>query len=312
MFHSKQIPSFFLISFFIGVLTACVPQGPPPEVEEIIVSPGTEILTGGNASLIMNASGVDLTFEWTVTRGSLSSADAPSIIYTAPDTPGADTVTVKITTNGQTVVRSTTFNVVEPPTPTFTPSPSPTSTPTPSETPTPTETLTPTLTPLPPLTVADFDLCNKFNNLNGEMGGAYEDENTPELVETYPEETDRGCIAQLEYDLQNWAAFWLMLEGADLSQYKTLKYDIKADPSVGIPGGFKMEIKGMGKCVVTYVSDITRSWQTKSIELIKFERGDCGDLLESFEHVEELTFVFDLEKSGSRGIVFLDNIRFEP
>ena len=311
MFHTKQIPSFFLISFFIGLLTACSQQA-PPEVEEISVNPGTEIFTGGNASLIMNASGVDLTFEWTVSRGSLSSTDGPSVIYTAPDIPGADTVTVKINSNRQSVVRSTTFNVVEPPTPTFTSSPSPTSTPTPSETPTPTETLTPTLTPLPILTVADFDQCNKTNNLNGEMGVAYLDASSPELVETYPEETGRGCIAQLEYDLQNWAAFWLMLVGADLSQYKTLKYDIKADPSVGIPGEFKMEIKGMGKCVVTYVSDITRSWQTKSLELIKFEKGDCGELLESFEHVEELTFVFDPERSGSSGIVFLDNIRFEP
>jgi hypothetical protein len=311
MFHTKQISSLFMISVFIGLLTACS-QPVPPEVEEISVNPGTEILTGGNASLIMNASGVDLTFEWTVSKGSLSSTDGPSVIYTAPDIPGADTVTVKITSNRQSVIRSTTFNVVEPSTPTVTPSPLPTSTPTPSETPTPTETLTPTLTPLPPLTVADFNLCNKSNNLNGEMGVAYLDANAPELVESYPEETGRGCIARLEYDLQNWAGFWLMLEGADLSQYITLKYDIKADPSVGIPDEFKMEIKGMGKCVVTYVSDITRSWQTKSVELIKFEKGDCGELLESFEHVEELTFVFDTERSGSTGIVFLDNIRFEP
>jgi hypothetical protein len=138
----------------VGLLGTCGPKPEPPVVSKINVQPSTTILEGESASLTITAAGTDLQSEWTAVRGSLSSPTTSSVIYTAPDSPGLDTVTVEVTSKGGSTVRSITFEVVPPPTPTPTPTATPTSTPTP--TPTPTATPTPTDTPLT-VGLSDFE-----------------------------------------------------------------------------------------------------------------------------------------------------------
>jgi hypothetical protein len=161
--------SLALASLLVG---ACGPSGEPPEVSNI-ESQLTEVLVGETVLFSIQASGAELEFEWTAARGTIKPQKAAAE-YTAPDTPGEDTVQVHVTSRGETVVRSLKFKVVAPtatpsppptdppaptstdtptPTPTGTPTPKPTGTPTPTTTdtpiPTPTDTPTPTPSPAP-------------------------------------------------------------------------------------------------------------------------------------------------------------------
>ncbi len=152
MFSRHQVVGLLVsFAFVVGLLGACGPKQEPPQVSEISVEHST-ILVGETASLLIQASGIDLQFKWTASRGSLSSATEPSVIYTAPDSSGPDTVTVEVTSKGGSTVRSITFQVI-------TPTPTPTNTPTPTFTPTATSTSTspatpteiPTATPIAPI-----------------------------------------------------------------------------------------------------------------------------------------------------------------
>lgn len=145
----KSMALLTSLVLMIGLLGACGPKPEPPVVSEISAQPSTTIQVGETAVLTVKASGTDLQFEWGANRGTLSSQTASSTIYTAPDSPGFDSVTVQVTSQGGSTVRSITFEVVAPPTPT--PIPTPTSMP--AETPTPAPTSAPTVmpTPVPPL-----------------------------------------------------------------------------------------------------------------------------------------------------------------
>jgi hypothetical protein len=133
-----------ILGFVVGLLGACR-SAEPPQIDDISVDPSPPIVVGEQATLIIRASGTDLQFNWTASKGSISSTTEPAVIYTAPDSPGLDTVTVKVTSKGGDEVRSITIEVVTPPpTSTLTPTHTPTSTPTPTHTPTPTYTPTPT------------------------------------------------------------------------------------------------------------------------------------------------------------------------
>lgn len=108
----KVIGPLVSLTFVLWLLGACGQTSEPPMVSEISVEPGTTILMDESASLTVRASGTDLQFKWTVSRGSLSSATAPSVLYTAPDSSGPDTVTVEVVSRGGTTVRSIAFEVI--------------------------------------------------------------------------------------------------------------------------------------------------------------------------------------------------------
>jgi hypothetical protein len=145
------------------------------------------------------------------------------------------------------------------------------------------------------------------------MGAAY---NPPgdSLVETYVQEAGRGCVARLEYQIQTWGAFWLKLQGIDLTPYSQLVFDVRADPAVGIPGQMKVELKRAGnkEVSIVYVSGITADWQTMSVKLADLGPTGYTTPVSSFAGMEELVFVFEASKSGAQGIVYLDNIIFRP
>lgn len=97
----------------LAAFTACgkAPET-PPQVGDIQVQPSKKIEAGGTASLTVTASGKDLRFKWSAGRGSVLSPTAPSVVYTAPATPGMDTVSVEVTGAGGTTVKNASFEVV--------------------------------------------------------------------------------------------------------------------------------------------------------------------------------------------------------
>lgn len=120
------------------LLTACNQASSAPVVGEITPQPSTTITTGEKASLTIPVSGSELKFEWSASRGTLLNSTQPAVIYTAPDSAGPDTVTVKVTYSGGEIIKNINFDVVEPPPPAATDTPVPTDTPIPTNTPTPT------------------------------------------------------------------------------------------------------------------------------------------------------------------------------
>ena len=164
--------------------------------------------------------------------------------------------------------------------------------------------------PVPPLVVADFDNCANSNNLGGAMGAAY---NPPDsLQESYPQEPNRGCVARLEYRISGWAGFWMKLQGADLSPFSTMVFDVRADPQLEIPGQIKLELKRPGEVSIKRVSGIATDWRTISAKLSDFGYAGYGKPVSAWQGMEEFVVVFEADKSGRQGVVLLDNVRFEP
>lgn len=131
---------------------------PPPPLVSLEVNPAlSELLPGQMVVLTLNISGQGYTIHWMAARGLLSAEDTPAVIYTAPDAPGADIVTVQVSNAGGVTTKSVSFNVVLPtstPTATSTPTEIPTLTPTPTHTVTHTPTPSDTYTPAPTATAS--------------------------------------------------------------------------------------------------------------------------------------------------------------
>ena len=164
----------------------------------------------------------------------------------------------------------------------------------------------------PPLVVADFDGCQSVNNLDGTMGAAY---NPPDsLIESYIEEPGRGCVARLDFDVDDWSAFWLILEDADIQPYQVLRFDVRADPEPGFTGQMKVELKRSqgAEIVLLYVADIGADWKTVRVDLDDFRPTGTNPSLATRKGVEDMVFVFESAKSGRQGVVYLDNVAFEP
>jgi hypothetical protein len=162
-----------------------------------------------------------------------------------------------------------------------------------------------------PLLVADFNNCKPENNLGGGMGTAY---NPPDyLLETYFKDDGHGCVVKLDYHITYWSSFWLKLQLIDLTPYKKLVFDIRSDPQ-DIPAEIKIELKRAVDMEVSiiYVSGISATWQTITIYLSDFGPTGYMPPISSFSDMEELVFTFEADHSGKSGVVYLDNITFEP
>ena len=165
--------------------------------------------------------------------------------------------------------------------------------------------------PPPTLVIADFDSCDEVTNHGGRMG-SFQGSPDDSLVASYVKEAWRGCIAKLEYDIVTWSAFWIQLQGADLSLYSQLVFDVKAE-SQKVPKQAKIELKrARGKEVsILYIPGITTDWQTMRVNLSSFGPTDYADPLSSFTDMEELLFTFDANLSGMTGVIYLDNISLQ-
>jgi hypothetical protein len=160
--------------------------------------------------------------------------------------------------------------------------------------------------------VANFDNCDNKTHRGGEMGEAHEPSSADKLMYSFVQEGGRGCVVRLEYDIVKWSAFWIKLQGADLSPYSQLVFDIKADPQENVPKEIKIELKraGNSEMAFQYISGITTDWQTQSVMLEDFVLGDSGRPLPLID-MEELVFVFEVDEAGKAGIVYLDNIALQ-
>ena len=150
------------------------------------------------------------------------------------------------------------------------------------------------------------------------MGAAYELPNR--LVEVYVPEEEQGCRVKLDYEISTWAAFWLKLNGADLSPYTQLVFDVRADSDFAVPQQMKVELKRFCRTegVTTvcdqgstiYVSGITQEWRSVSVDLSDFGPAGFSTPLSSLAEMEELVFTFEANRAGPSGVVYLDDIAF--
>lgn len=186
---------------------------------------------------------------------------------------------------------------------TATPTATPTDhlTPTATETPTPTATHTYTPSPTPtPLVVARFDGCSNMVELGGGAGATG-------LIPTYePDDSESSCAVEL--DCPDECSYWIPLLGHDLTLYSRLVFDIKAGTPA--PDKIKIELRRKGDEVSrTYVSGITEDWQNKQVEIGELQAVPGKTPLSSFTDMTEIVFTFE---TGQSGVVYLDNIVFEP
>ncbi len=177
MFQRKMFFSAIVLAMAISWQTTC---GGPSSAELVVgdpeVKPGNTIKVGGQAGINIQVSGPNPVFEWSALRGTVVPKDQAATNYTAPNSPGNDTVTVKVSGGGGSVVKSIPFIVeplptitptIAPPSPTIAstnlppPTTAPTNTPTtvPILTPTIPPTDTPTPSPTPPLPI----VCNHLS-----------------------------------------------------------------------------------------------------------------------------------------------------
>ncbi len=143
------------------------------------------------------------------------------------------------------------------------------------------------------------------------MGAAY---NSPDsLLETYAQDQDRGCVALLEYHISDWSAFWMQLNGMNALTYNALTFYAKGDSTQGIPATFKVEVKRKENSEVSvyYVSGLTDSWQPFTIPLDEFEPFPGMTPLSEWDNLSEVVFTFEIDRSGSNGVIYLDDISFE-
>lgn len=296
------------LAFVVGLLGACGPRPEPPQAGEINAEPSTTIPVGETASLTIKASGQDLRFKWTASRGSLSSSTAPSVLYTAPDSPGPDTVTVEVTSKGGSTVRSITFEVVAPPTPTPTPTPTAAPTETPSLMPTPTSTFTPT--PVSPLTEI-FPQSESYGE------AFYWAANVGELTYRYVE--SEGCRytgmfgLQLTYAMSGegnggWGVHWANASsgGFDASEFSALVFWVKGTSGgetfqIGLKDTSGNEFKVDSQ---TFVVISASEWRLVIAPLSEFR--DEGVNTTSVENVS-----FGFHAAHGSGTICIDDIAFE-
>ena len=161
------------------------------------------------------------------------------------------------------------------------------------------------LQPLPPrpLVIANFDSCREEEN----WGPATDPLSGDWLTISLLKEVGPGCIARLEYAIDDWSAFWVRLPETELGPYSQLVFDVKADPEK-VPEQVTLELKRAGLTEVSAldISVITTGWQKKSVNL-----KDFAGSVSSLTDIEELVFKFDAGNSGSAGVIYLDNISLQ-
>lgn len=176
------------------------------------------------------------------------------------------------------------------------------------------------------LLIADFEDCGPPNNLGGDIGAACPSSGClppNQLLESYPFEPPRNCIACMEYHIQDWSAFWMKLNHLNMTPYSYLVFEIRGTGDI-IGKQLKIEIKrdcrlvsGNTVCYeleTRYVGEITPGWQRKRINLAEFTFPGWPPPfkpIQDWSDIEELTFTVEANQSGRDGFFYLDNIWLE-
>lgn len=279
------------------------PSSPPMEVTLILDPDITDISAGQTVALNIEASGQGLQFKWSVARGNLSAFDVPSVIYTAPSTPGLDTVSVEVTSASATTTRSVNFNVIVPPTETLPPTIAPTNTPLPLP-----------LTEVFPQSAEGREMV--FLNINGtptpEPNSNQEGPFRSEFA------IDENCIhtgiygLRISYNMtgQNsggWGVHWInepLATHFDASEFESLTFWVK-----GLAGeeNFQVSMKDTSGNEYWIESRlfvvVSKNWNMVSIPLEQFQKVNTSS-------IENLAFGFNhTHESGS---ICIDDMAFVP
>jgi hypothetical protein len=170
----------------------------------------------------------------------------------------------------------------------------------------------------PPITVADFDLCSQIDYEQLYLTSTSDQEGHAVAV-SYPPEENRGCVAELEYRVSQWANFWIKLQGADWSHHSALVFDVRAEPALPGPSKLlrlKVEMKRAdGREIdVWFVTKIDPGWRSVYIPFYAFVDPLPGtEPLSALTLMEQLVFTVEAEAPGpdQRGKLYLDDIRVE-
>lgn len=269
----SSFQSIVVMTMLVALLAGCgsgnvtvptsTPTSQPPEFNLIVDPEISDVLSGQTVTLAVDASGQGIKIKWSVIRGSLSATEGPVVVYTPPDTPGKDAVTVEVSTAGGTTIKNVSFNVIVPPT----------------ETPAPVDTPTPTAAPEPIVCNHPSVTRNLFPQLE-DVDGQFP---------MYGPEGDSNILCQAVYDLvhtpgkmavhfkyENVGAnfgWWGVAtpNGYDASQYKQLCFWAYAQAP---NQSFRFKMKDMTrkeKGIVTTL-ERTNEWQQICADLSEFSK----------------------------------------
>lgn len=166
---------------------------------------------------------------------------------------------------------------------------------------------------LPPvgITIADFENQRGESNLKTYMGITYDpnEDSDIEISENFAIEPDRGGVILLNYNTEDWAAFFVDLQGLDITPYQKIKFDIKSDLPLG-SDILRVEIKRLNNQEVEFVNvtGITDEWKTYSIDISSFKPFVNKYPITDYSNIEEIVFVIDAVQAKENGVIYLDNI----
>jgi carbohydrate binding protein with CBM11 domain len=168
--------------------------------------------------------------------------------------------------------------------------------------------------------VADFN-APAPNNLGGNYGAfgpENEDGNACKAAVDDNQKRGEGSSLRLDYNVSKkgvYNGFWMKLgpqdngNNLDVSQYKTLCLWVKGDEKSGIPGRFKIEVKGdSGPVAKKYIGELKDKWTKVEIPLLEFQKQGV-DLTK----LNELCIVFEQPQAGpvTVGAINIDDIVLE-
>ncbi len=122
------------------------------------------------------------------------------------------------------------------------------------------------------------------------------------------DEASGEVYLQVEYDVLPPGSFvgtYLKTRGFDLSQFKTLKFQVKKDAEEGFPDTFRVEMKSKSGVMRAFApSQFKPDWETIELPL-HFAKS---------APIDEITFVFTHQKVGEykKGILYFKNFSLVP
>ena len=92
--------------------TPAIVKGGPPDVNIRMNPDATEVQVNAEVAISAETTGSNLQIKWSAAKGKLSRTEGQSVIYTAPSTPGLDTVDVTVISGEESTVKSIAFTVI--------------------------------------------------------------------------------------------------------------------------------------------------------------------------------------------------------
>jgi hypothetical protein len=161
------------------------------------------------------------------------------------------------------------------------------------------------------LVIADFDSGMKPNNIGGDFGSWDRDpkDDTQFCEAEFDSKVkvgEMGYSMKLIYDVDSpneaYNGFWMKLEGADFTAYKSIAFSIKGDRTEGFTDKIVVEIKNKKETGKAMVS-VTGQWQEKVLPISVFSG------LTDTSRMAEFVLVFDDRNSKPKtGAIYIDNI----